>query len=255
MNENNNSTQRYSTDTNAATSRYNTDQDLLNAREGRQATAQESAFERALRESLAKGQNDLQKYGYDTQAATSKYGTDQDLINAREGRSLTASENALTRQSNSQESALDRAFQQAQQDKTLGYNQKNIDQTRADYGSLIGRGQTDARSAEQQFMDETSKALPEVSALQESVRRNALPEQQEAMNQFRTTLNQNGVRGGQAATLLNRATGQLNRGLSQDVNQIALDEASKRQAARTGFLTNKAGTGQKAALSSPPSFG
>lgn len=157
-------------------------------------------------------------------------------------------ENALSRalqtalQSSSQnftgaQNDLDRKLQEM----LFGTKQKTVD-------SAIAQGQGQMASAEGAFTEANSAPPPELTAYQDAIRQGATREQEQAQNTFKNQLSQQGVRGGQAATLLNRATGEFNQGLSKDVNQVALDAALERQRNKSNFYGNKAATGQKAAL-------
>jgi hypothetical protein len=95
---------------------------------------------------------------------------------------------------------------------------------------------------DRQFNQEANTPLAELSQMQNDITQQATDAQQNNNKEYQAQLAEQGVRGGQASTLLGRQTGQLNRELNYDVNKLGYDEASNRQNARLNY------TGQKALL-------
>jgi hypothetical protein len=111
------------------------------------------------------------------------------------------------------------------------------------YNEMLNR----AKEGETSFLAETAPDNPVTARMQDQIRGNAMEGQQDAANQMRANLAQKGVRGGQAATLLNRGTGDLARKGLQDVNQLGYQNLLTRQ----NYFANKA----KGLGSTPPVLG
>ena len=94
--------------------------------------------------------------------------------------------------------------------------------------------------AEGQFMQEANTPLAELGKIQSDIANQSAEAQRQNRLQVENQLNSSGVRGGQAAILANRATGELNRDLQRDVNQLGYNEASNRQGSRLNYLSQKA---------------
>lgn len=97
-------------------------------------------------------------------------------------------------------------------------------------------------TAEPQYSDEANTQLKEVRDMQNDMSQQSAIAQRQNRLQVQNELAQQGVRGGQATTLANRATGELNRNLQSDLNNLVYDEASRRQNSRLNYYSNKAST-------------
>lgn len=118
--------------------------------------------------------------------------------------------------------------------------QKAMDELgRAKGAELMGAG-------EESLMKETESAAPELQKMMSDYAAENLLGQQENRKVVNLNLANQGVRGGQAATLANRASGDLNRGLSSDLNALAYDDAIKRRGERTKYAADKAAMGSAA---------
>lgn len=100
--------------------------------------------------------------------------------------------------------------------------------------------------AEPQFQQESNTQLAELQQLMTDIANQSAESQRQNQRQINASLAQQGVRGGQAAILANRATGELNRDLQRDINQTAYNEAANRQNARLNYYSDKALTPWKA---------
>ena len=117
-------------------------------------------------------------------------------------------------------------------------NMGNALEARADkYDNKL---QAMSNEAEPQYMQEANTQLAEVGQLVKDISDEAAEAQRQNRRQVQAELAQQGVRGGQAAILANRATGELNRNLQRDINQTVYDEALNRQNSRLGYLSQKA---------------
>jgi hypothetical protein len=128
--------------------------------------------------------------------------------------------------------------QARREDETTAY-ERMLEQKKSD----IDRSSGIMSDAEARLFSETESELPELGVLRDSILQGATKEQEMARNAMRANLAQSGVRGGQAATLLNRGTGELNQELIKDLNQLSYDEALNRRQTRSNYLGNKASTG------------
>ena len=97
-----------------------------------------------------------------------------------------------------------------------------------------------SKEAEPQFLAEANTQLPELGQLVQDISDEAAESQRQNRKQVQAELAQQGVRGGQAAILANRATGELNRDLQRDINKSVYDEALNRQNSRLGYFSQKA---------------
>lgn len=100
--------------------------------------------------------------------------------------------------------------------------------------------QNQFNEAEPQFQTEANTQLPELTQLVEDIANQSAEAQRQNQRQINASLAQQGVRGGQAAILANRATGELNRNLQRDINQAVYNEAANRQTARLNYYNQKA---------------
>lgn len=105
------------------------------------------------------------------------------------------------------------------------------------------QGASLGNQGEAQFLNSTANAPQELQNYIDAFTKNTLPQQQQAMNQFRSTLNQNNVRGSRASTLANRQYGEYNNQLNQNIQNTAFQNAMDRQNQRSQYFSNKGLTG------------
>lgn len=115
--------------------------------------------------------------------------------------------------------------------------QKSMDELSRSKGAEL------MESGEDQLMQGTSAAPPELQQIMKDYADNNLLGQTEARKSAALNLENAGVRGGQAATLMNRASGDLNRELSSDINKLAYDDAINRRSERNKYASGKASMG------------
>lgn len=99
--------------------------------------------------------------------------------------------------------------------------------------------QNQFNSAEPQYLDEAYTQLPELTQLVDDIANQSAEAQRQNQRQINASLAQQGVRGGQAGILANRATGELNRDLQRDINQTVYNEAANRQNSRLNYFADK----------------
>lgn len=100
--------------------------------------------------------------------------------------------------------------------------------------------QNQFNEAEPQYLQEANTQLPELQQLITDIANQSAEAQRQNQRQINASLAQQGVRGGQASILANRATGELNRNLQRDINQTAYNEAANRQNSRLTYYSDKA---------------
>lgn len=100
--------------------------------------------------------------------------------------------------------------------------------------------QNQFNEAEPQYLQEANTQLPELQQLITDIANESAEAQRQNQRQINASLAQQGVRGGQAGILANRATGELNRNLQRDINQTAYNEAANRQQSRLNYYSQKA---------------
>lgn len=100
--------------------------------------------------------------------------------------------------------------------------------------------QSQFSEAEPQYQQEANTQLPELTQLVNDIAQQSAEAQRQNRVQTQTELAQQGIRGGQAAVLANRATGELNRDLQRDINQTVYGEAANRQNSRLNYYGQKA---------------
>ena len=106
--------------------------------------------------------------------------------------------------------------------------------------------QNQFNTAEPQYLDEAYKQLPELQNLIKDIAEQNTETQRGDLRRINAVLAQQGVRGGQAAILANRAMGETSRDTMRDINKLVYDEAANRQKSRLGYFGDKALTPWKA---------
>ena len=94
--------------------------------------------------------------------------------------------------------------------------------------------------AEPQYQQESTTQLPELQQLNQDILNQGTEAQRANRRQIEATLANQGVRGGQAAILENRALGETTRDLQRDINQNIYNEALNRQNSRLNYYGQKA---------------
>ena len=119
----------------------------------------------------------------------------------------------------------------------IGDMQKQLEARAEKYDTKL---QNQFNEAEPQFQAEAYTQLPELGQLVEDIANQSAEAQRQNQRQINASLAQQGVRGGQASILANRATGELNRDLQRDINQVVYNEAANRQNSRLDYYGKKA---------------
>ena len=95
-------------------------------------------------------------------------------------------------------------------------------------------------TAEPQYQQEANTQLPELAQLNKDILNQGTEAQRANRRQIEAALANQGVRGGQAAILENRALGETTRDLQRDINQNIYNEALNRQNSRLNYYGQKA---------------
>jgi len=129
-----------------------------------------------------------------------------------------------------------------------GQAQAQAAQSRADrrkrkgyFDEAMGRANAMAGAGEQSFLGETGAPLAELGAARQDMLTGNAAALNQGAGQMGANLARQGSRGGQAATLMNRGTGQMANDANSQINQMAIDEASQRRQMRGGYFAGKAG--------------
>lgn len=99
--------------------------------------------------------------------------------------------------------------------------------------------QNQFNEAEPQFFEEAYTQLPELQTLAKDIVDQNTETQRANMRQINANLANQGVRGGQAAILANRALGQTTREAQRDINNLVYNEALNRQNSRLNYFGDK----------------
>jgi len=110
-----------------------------------------------------------------------------------------------------------------------------------------GKGLEMLGQGEQALYSETAASPEELEAIKKDIIEGGTAAQQQARGEMGVALEQQGVRGPQAAILRGRQAGSLSKGMMSDINKLAYEDALRRREARTGFQTSKALGGLSAA--------
>ena len=94
-------------------------------------------------------------------------------------------------------------------------------------------------SGEKQFMNEANTALPELQQARTDIANQGTEAQQQLSGQLQANMARQGVRGGQASTIQGRAMGQQGTDMQRQINQMAVNEATNRQAQRLDYTSQK----------------
>lgn len=100
--------------------------------------------------------------------------------------------------------------------------------------------QNQFNEAEPQYLEEAYTQLPELQNLINDIATQNTEIQRGNLRRANAVLAQQGVRGGQAGILLNRAMGETSRDAQRDINNLVYNEAANRQNSRLNYFGDKA---------------
>jgi hypothetical protein len=128
-------------------------------------------------------------------------------------------------------------------------NELNRDRRQREALGVVGKAaRAEYRGALSDFARDTQGTAPQISRLQQLIRQRALPEQRRAMSQGRLALQQQGVRGPEAALMQQMQANQLQEVLANRAEQVALQQALSDRGQRQQLAS------KRALLSLEPSF-
>ena len=94
--------------------------------------------------------------------------------------------------------------------------------------------------AEPQYQQEANTQLAELQPLIQDIANESSEANRQNRREIEATLARQGVRGGQAAILENRALGENKRDMQRDINQLVYNDAANRQNSRLNYYSQKA---------------
>ena len=131
------------------------------------------------------------------------------------------------------ESEYGQGLQQQNQNTNIGAAQNDI--SKQSYGAAITTAQGSLANDTSDFNATTGSTPEEITELKNNILKNESPALQKAAAQQSANLAQSGVRGGQAATLLNRGTGEMANTAESNIDQLIANDASQREAQSAAY--------------------
>ena len=116
------------------------------------------------------------------------------------------------------------------------------------YDQMLNRAQGMAGTGQQAFYNLTNQQLPELGQMRQDILNQSADVLNQGSRQMQANLAQQGIRGGQAATLLNRGTGEQARQSQFDLNKMIYDEAQQRKLQQQAYEMAKAQAGLQGQL-------
>lgn len=136
--------------------------------------------------------------------------------------------------------------QRYQFDKTFKFEKENSEYRKAAYRKALEQGRTDLGTFGTAALSEMDKENPELDQMEEDISAGTADQLQQGTAQMGANLAMQGVRGGQAATLMNRGTGAQAIQAQRDVNEMKYGDAAQRAAEKRAYLAALAKAGQSA---------
>jgi len=116
---------------------------------------------------------------------------------------------------------------------------------KAYYDSMAKGGEV-AQSGESGLLSSLAKPSESLEAQKQDILSGQSEAMQNTSSQIQANLAQQGVRGGQAATQLNRGVGAVGESALSDISKLQYGDEAKRDAMKRSYLQSKAGLGTKA---------
>ena len=116
------------------------------------------------------------------------------------------------------------------------------------YDEMLGRADTTATEGEEALSGLTSTPLTELTQMKQDVLNNNNQALNQGASQLQASLQQAGLRGGQAGTQLSRGVGSMTQSANQDINKLIYDEANQRKQLQAAYEAAKAQSGTQAGL-------
>ena len=116
------------------------------------------------------------------------------------------------------------------------------------YAEAIAKGSSEMGEGENALTTEANTANPELEQQEKDIASGNAKQLQQGASQMGANLATQGVRGGQAATLLNRGTGEQSIEAQKNINQLKYQDAATRAAELRAYQAAKAARGQTATV-------
>jgi len=134
-------------------------------------------------------------------------------------------------------------------DLGLTEQQKQSEIRKKAYEQAVATGSAQMAQGEQGFMGSINEANPELDTMSNDIANGNARALSQGAGQMSANLATQGVRGGQAATLLNRGTGSQAISAQENINQLKYQDAATRAAQLRAYQAAKSQAGQSASLS------
>jgi len=113
------------------------------------------------------------------------------------------------------------------------------------YNKMLGRAGDIASQGETSFLQESGSTSPEVELRKQEILSGQAEDLANYNQQLQSSLAQQGLRGGQAATQLRRGIGEQAQTASRNINELLAQDAMQRKAQRMAYQQQKAQIGQQ----------
>lgn len=133
-------------------------------------------------------------------------------------------------------------LQESAQKFTGDQNQMN----RQDYLNAVNRAAEGSRGGESGFLAANQAPNQYLDEYSSAIKNNSTAAQELARKQMAASLAQQGVRGGQAATIMGRSLGELNRNLGNDLTSLRYNDEQSRKKALQDYYSQKSLAGSQA---------
>jgi len=117
------------------------------------------------------------------------------------------------------------------------------------FQQAIARGEKLSTEGENQFLETANSENPYLKQVGQDIQAGGTEAMQNAQRQMQANLAQQGVRGGKAATLLARGTGDIASQTQRDLTQSQSQDLANKQMQKMAYFQSKAGRGQSGMLS------
>lgn len=140
--------------------------------------------------------------------------------------------------------------QQSEAERERAEEEKRVQLAREQaYKDTMARSGTQMSQGEAGFMEAVGSAPESLEQAKQDILTGGAKGLQKASGQMQANLATQGVRGPQAATLLNRGTGEMGQNIQMELNKLGLTDEQDRKKALLAYQAAKAGTAQQANLS------
>lgn len=161
-----------------------------------------------------------------------------------------------------EQSAAQRALEEALKRAELGSQESMLGKKLASEEKLAGmrldqinklgdQARGDMTASEQNLLSALNGPSSELDQLKQDIASQNARTMQDSARQMQANLYTSGVRGGQAATLMNRGMGQLARNAQSDINQLQYNDRNNKRNMLGNYFANNAAASRNALYSLP----